>query len=63
MNEAQLKAKLQALAENDFQLSEGEDLDALLAAMMNHIGSLDPELRDELIYVGFYNLIQKAASG
>ena len=59
MNEAQLKQKLLALAENDFQLSKGEDLDALLAAMMNHIGSLDPELRDELIYVSFYALIQK----
>ena len=59
LTEAQLKRKLLALAENDFQLSEGEDLDALLAAMMNHIGSLDPELRDELIYVGFYTLTQK----
>jgi uncharacterized protein DUF2785 len=59
VNEVQLKGKLLALAENDFQLSKGEDLDALLAAMMAHIGSLDPELRDELIYVGFYNLIQK----
>jgi hypothetical protein len=59
VNEVQLKGNLLALAENDFQLSEGEDLDALLAAMMAHIGSLDPELRDELIYVGFYNLIQK----
>jgi Protein of unknown function (DUF2785) len=59
VNEVQLKGKLLALVENDFQLSEGEDLDALLAAMMAHIGSLDPELRDELIYVGFYNLIQK----
>ena len=59
LTEAQLKRKLLALAENDFQLSEGEDLDALLAAMMNHIGTLDPELRDELIYVGFYTLTQK----
>ena len=59
LTETQLKEKLQTLAENDFQLSDEDDLDALLTAMMTHIGSLDPELRDELIYVGFYNLIQK----
>jgi len=59
--ETQLKDKLQALAANDFQLSPEEDLDALLAGMMAHIGSLDPELRDDLIYMGFYNLIQKKA--
>lgn len=59
MNAAQLKEKLLALAENDFQLSAEDDLDALLGAMISHIGSLDAELRDELIYMGFYNLIQK----
>ena len=51
--ESMLKQKLRPLAGKDFQLTAADDLDALLEAMLVHIGSLDPELRDELIYSAF----------
>jgi hypothetical protein len=59
ITETQLKQKLQSLAQNEFQLAAVDDLDALLEAMMAHIGSPDPELRDELIYTTFMNLIYR----
>ncbi len=52
LNETQLKKKLEAIAQNDFRLSE-DDLSAILPEMMHHIGSTDSQLRDELIYTAF----------
>lgn len=59
MIESQLKEKLLELAQADFQLAESEDLDALVQAMIVHIGALDPELRDDLIYTTFFQLIHR----
>ncbi|MDO3410821.1 DUF2785 domain-containing protein [Saccharibacillus sp. CPCC 101409] len=42
---------------------EAGRLDRLLAAMLEHIGDPDPELRDELIYGSFSDWIQAGALG
>lgn len=53
LSEKELKEKLQALAQNEFRPSEQESLSELIPAMLNHIGSTDEYLRDELIYSAF----------
>jgi len=53
LNEIELKEKLHALAQTEFHLSEKENLAELISAMLNHIGSIDSYLRDELIYSAF----------
>ncbi len=53
LNEIQLKEKLQVFAENKFLLSENEDLSKIIPEMLNHIGSTDSYLRDDLIYSAF----------
>ena len=53
LNEIQLKEKLQVFAENKFHLSENDDLSEIIPDMLNHIGSTDSYLRDELIYSAF----------
>ena len=50
MTEEQLKHQLTQLAQNKFQLAENDELATLLPAMLQHIGSPDPILRDDLIY-------------
>lgn len=53
LTETQLKEKLQTLAKNEFRLSENDDLSELIPAMLGHVGSTDPDLRDGLIYSAF----------
>lgn len=53
LNETQLKEKLQILEQNEFRLSEQDDLSEILPAMLQHIGSIDSVLRDDLIYSAF----------
>lgn len=53
LNEIQLKEKLQVFAENEFRVSEQEDLSKIIPAMLYHIGSIDSFLRDDLIYSAF----------
>jgi|CXWL01.1.fsa_nt_gi hypothetical protein len=53
LNEIQLKEKLQVFAENKFHLSENDDLSEIIPDMLNHIGSTDSYLRDDLIYSAF----------
>src|SRR5512135_2288376 len=53
LNETELKEKLQRAAQNDFRLSENENLSELIPEMLHHIGSTDSDLRDELIYSAF----------
>jgi len=58
MTEVELKTSLTAIKERDYSLREGDDLDQLLGAMVDHVGSLDPDLRDGLIYTCFYKWIE-----
>lgn len=53
LNEVQLKEKLQVFADNEFRLSEDDDLSEIIPDMLNHIGSTDSYLRDDLIYSAF----------
>ncbi|MEM7331295.1 MAG: DUF2785 domain-containing protein [Chloroflexota bacterium] len=64
LSEAQLKEKLQSLAENQFKISD-DDLPTLVWEMVNHLGAADSYLRDDLIYAAFgmwileYDLIEQ----
>lgn len=49
-----LKSTLQRIKENNYELNENDDIYNLSMSMMNQIGSLDPDLRDHLIYSTFY---------
>lgn len=53
LTQAALKAKLHELG----SLPTSEEAEAYLPAMLTHIGSTDPELRDELIYGTFAHWI------
>lgn len=48
--EEQLKTQLQWIADHDYQLPPGATIQEITAAMMTHLGSADPDLRDSLIY-------------
>lgn len=50
MQETELRARLQAIADADYTLPEGEDADQIVEACLAYLGSTDPELRDGLIY-------------
>ncbi len=53
LTEAELKSQLQAITANDYRLPEGVDHWQVSLEMLTHIGSIDPELRDDLIYTTF----------
>ena len=59
MNEFELKSALLALKKQDFQLDSGQDISHFISAMLEHIGSPDPVLRDDLIYSAFANWIYR----
>jgi Asp-tRNA(Asn)/Glu-tRNA(Gln) amidotransferase B subunit len=49
MNEKDLKERLILKRKNELNINPDE-MNELIVSMLNHIGSTDPELRDELIY-------------
>lgn len=53
LTETQLEEKLQTLAQNDFSLPDQEVISDLIPEMLNHIGSINSTLRDDLIYSAF----------
>jgi hypothetical protein len=53
LTENKLKQQLQAIAANDYHIPDGVDYWQITQEMLVHIGSIDPELRDELIYTTF----------
>lgn len=61
LDEAELKQKLEQLAEDDFPLPSEDELPILVDAMLAHIGALDPDLRDGLIYPTFRFWFRKKA--
>lgn len=50
LSEQALKDQLSALADNEFALPEGGDAFRRTQEMLPHLGSVDSELRDDLIY-------------
>ena len=50
---SQLKAQLQAIAANDYRVPGNADYWQISQEMLAHIGAIDPELRDDLIYTTF----------
>lgn len=59
LNEVQLKEKLQVFSDNKFRLSDGDNLSEIIPDMLNHIGTTDSYLRDDLIYSAFGTWILK----
>jgi hypothetical protein len=57
VNEKELKLILTRYKDSNFGSVGSVDLGTLTNAMLHHIGSTDPELRDHLIYPSFINLI------
>ncbi|WP_226673906.1 hypothetical protein [Rossellomorea aquimaris] len=58
ITEVHLKEKLRTI---DFTCPDSIkdwDMDELLKDMVHHIGSIDGELRDSLIYTSFYRLME-----
>ncbi len=53
LTEVELKSQLQAIAANDYRVSDGIDYWQTSQDMLAHIGAIDPELRDDLIYTTF----------
>jgi hypothetical protein len=63
LSAVELKARLQGLAQTGRALPEQDELEPLLAAMLEHIGSVDPVLRDGLIYPTFAAWVSKGDFG
>lgn len=63
LSENELKKELKSIAKSKFQPPDETTIPRLIPAMLTYIGSTDPELRDDLIYVAFvrwsmtYNLL------
>ena len=57
MEKSLLKEKLQLIKNNQYELQQGESIGDYLDHMVYHIGDLDPELRDHLIYPIMINWI------
>jgi hypothetical protein len=49
-NSAELKILLKEIRDNDYRICEVQDYFSLAQAMVAHLGSPDPVLRDDLIY-------------
>ena len=53
LTDSELKSQLQAIAANDYRVPDGVDYWQTSLAMLAHLGAIDPELRDDLIYTTF----------
>ncbi len=54
MDRAELKLILEKIGKDDFQIGKNMDFEYINNAMIDHIGDLDPSLRDSLICDTFY---------
>ncbi|MFO7815193.1 MAG: DUF2785 domain-containing protein [Halanaerobiales bacterium] len=57
MEKSVLKDKLKKVVENEYEISDNIDYEYLTNKMLDNIGALDPELRDDLIYMVLANWI------
>lgn len=57
--ETTLKERLLSISQNNCRIPDGSDLFSLALEMMGQIGSVDSELRDDLIYSAFCQWIYK----
>jgi hypothetical protein len=57
MTEVKLIENLEKLAKNNFQPAEESNFLELIPEMLQHIGSLDSHLRDDLIYTAFVSWV------
>lgn len=53
LTEQELKLQLSDIAKNEYRLPDGVDHWRLALDMLSHLGTPDPELRDDLIYTTF----------
>lgn len=57
MEKTVLKQKLKKVVENEYKITDNIDYEYLTNKMLDNIGALDPELRDDLIYMILANWI------
>ena len=57
MGKRTLKKKLKKVVENEYEVTGDIDYESLTNKMLDNIGALDPELRDDLIYMVLANWI------
>lgn len=57
MRKEELKEALKQIASDDFNMPKGKTMQDFLPSMLEFIGDLDPELRDDLIYSTMANWI------
>lgn len=57
MNKIELKSKLKTLANQEWDLNDLTDIDGLAIQALEHIGTIDSELRDDLILEFLYGVI------
>lgn len=57
MEKTVLKDKLKKVAENEYEVLDDIDYEYLTNEMLDNIGAIDPELRDDLIYMVLANWI------
>ena len=57
MGKRTLKQKLKKVVENEYEVTGDIDYESLTNKMLDNIGALDPELRDDLIYMVLANWI------
>ena len=48
-----------SVASNDFVVPEGYTLDNLTEILFSYLGSIDPELRDDIAYVVYANWLRR----
>lgn len=59
LTESLLKQQLRTIVDHNYMLSQETDAFQLAQSMLAHIGTVDPELRDDLIYATLATWIMK----
>lgn len=48
-----------SIAKNDYKIPHGHTLDELTKTLFGYLGSIDPELRDEIAYIVYANFLKR----
>lgn len=48
-----------SIAKNDYKIPDGHSLEEITKALFGYLGSVDPELRDDIAYIVYANLLKR----
>ena len=48
-----------SIAKNDYKIPEGHSIEELTKTLFSYLGSIDPELRDDIAYIVFANFLKR----